>query len=272
MLKFISGLVKSEYDSRDLLVRSFIKDMELPTQYDITDKMTPVRSQGAEGSCAGFAMAVGVKEYQEQIDCKKLIELSPRYIYEKAKAISGHAKGTTLRAVCQVALKQGVCEEQYYPYIPNDIGSPSPLADKNAEKYKIKGYARITGITELKRAIINFGAVIIGVKIYQGMMSDEARRSGIVPNPSCFDKFKMLGGHALTACGYHDESPYYKNDGHIKIKGSWLPYGKEGFCYLSYKYIERQMIDAFSSVDILGSNKPMRLADLDIVEGLKAWV
>lgn len=271
--KFIGGVFKSPLDSRDLLVKSFLTPVHLPSAFDISDKMTAVRSQGQEGSCVGFAMVVGVKEYQEQIDYSKFISLSPRYIYEKAKEISGHSEGTTLKAAVIVAKRDGVCEERYWRYIANDVGTPDIVADKNASKYKLKSYARITNLEELKNALVQFGACMIGVNVYKGMIEEEAGDTGIVPDPTCFQR--SIGGHAITACGYNDSSPYYKNDGHVKFKNSWGTWGLKGYGYLSYKYIKKNMIDAFSAVDI-NDVKPFNLltvGDLSPAERTKAeWL
>lgn len=260
---------KSPLDKRDYLLTTYLKEAVLPTEYDITDKMTPVRNQGNEGSCVGFATAVGVKEYQELLDHGNPITLSPRYVYEEAKLISGHQEGTTLKAAMQVIKEKGLCEERLWPYIPNEPNSRAPLADGNAQKYKIFTYARVTGLDELKQAIIQFGATIIGVKVYKTMVSDKAKDTGVVDNPSCWDRMKSLGGHALTACAYKDKSPHFKNDGHIKVKNSWGEFGKKGYLYLSYSYIRKNMLDAFSCIDI-ENNNPLTVASLS--KDKKYWV
>jgi len=272
MAKYNLGLYKSPRDDRDYLLRSFLGYVALPPEYDRTLEMTPVKSQGSEGACVGFAMVVGVKEYQEQIDYNKYIQLSPRYLYEAAKKISGHAEGTTLKAAVEVASKLGTCEERYWPYKPNDPSGKDTIAEVNALKYRIKSYARITNIEELKRAIIEIGPALIGVNVYKGMISNQAKETGVVPDPSCWDRMNVLGGHALCAVGYMDNSHYFK-DGHIKAKNSWGSFGNEGYLYLSYKYIRANMLDAFSSVDI-PDNQPwiFTVANLPERKKKELWV
>jgi C1A family cysteine protease len=268
-MKFRNGVYKSPLDLQDRLVKTYLKPITLPTEYDITDKMTLVGNQGNEGSCAGFATG-GVKEYQEAIDYEQFVSLSPRYVYEEAKLISGHSEGTTLKACMQVIYDKGICENRYWPYIPNEVNDRAPLADKNALKYKIKTYARVTNLTELKSALIQFGATIIGVDVFDSMVSDKAKKTGVVDNPSCWDG--SLGGHALCACAYNDKSPYFKKDGHVKVKNSWgVMYGDMGFLYLSYAYIRKNMIDAFSCLDIEDDN-PYTVGDLLPDERKKLWV
>ena len=242
------GCKKSFPDERDILVTSFFEKLAIPDYYDISDMMTPIRNQGHEGSCVGFALACGTKEYQEQKDYSRFIPLSPRYIYEKAKQISGHSEGTTLRAAIEVVFKEGVCLESYWPYRVNQPGKPRNGADEIAGKYKIKSYARVHNLDQLKQSIYEFGATIIGVKVYKGMMSEKCEATGVVPDPTCWDR-KPLGGHAICAVGYADKSPYFK-DGHIKCKNSWGDHGDDGYLYLSYKNIKKNMLDSFSCVDV----------------------
>lgn len=254
--KNMLGLYKSPHDERDILVESFLKDESLPAAIDRTAEMSPVRNQGNEGACAGFASVVGVKEWQEKRDCKKFVGLSPRYVYEFAKKVSGHKEGTTLSACMHVLLNSGVCEEKFWEYIPNSIPAPKEGYDKNAAKYKTNTYARVRNIDEIKACIAdeNIGVVLIGVLVYKGMMSDSCRKTGVVPNPSCWEYGQYLGGHALCVVGYNDKSPYFKGDGHVKVKNSWSDaYGDGGYLYLSYKNIKSNMMDAMSCVDIKGS-------------------
>jgi len=254
--KKMLGLKKSPRDNRDFLLSSVLGVDALPEEVDRTKEMTPVRDQKNEGSCAGFA-AVSVKEYQEQKDYSRLITLSPRYIYEYAKKISGHDSGTTISAVMIILRSCGICEERFWPYVPNDVGKCKKGVETNARKYKVKAYWRIRNIEELKGAIAKdeIGVAEIGVKVYSGMMSDECRRTGIVPDPTCWERGQSRGGHALTACSFQNNSPYF-DDGHIKVKNSWgKAFGDEGYLYLSYNYIRNNMLDSYGCLDINDPDK-----------------
>ena len=267
------GCFKSPKDTRDFLISSFLEPTTLPKSFDRTEEMTPVRSQGNEGACVGFAMTVGVKEWQEKKDYSRFISLSPRFLYEEAKKVSGHTEGTTLRAAMEVALKLGVCEENYWPYVAQNIGKPQDGAYENALKFKISTYAKITNLDELKQAIIDpkIGTVLIGVNVYKGMMSESCKKTGVVPNPLCFDRFNVLGGHALCAVGYTDISPYFK-DGHVKVKNSWGDYGDKGYLYLSYKYLQNNLLDAYSSVDIDDPNEYAIMTVKDMKRKRGLWI
>jgi hypothetical protein len=67
------------------------------------------------------------------LDWKKYMELSPRFLYSDCKKNDGHPgeEGTEIRVAMKVLVKDGVCEEKYWPYAPhqNDKPKPAPLPD-----------------------------------------------------------------------------------------------------------------------------------------------
>jgi len=271
------GLYKSKLDTRDILMHSFLKDITLPNKFTRRAEMPPVLNQGNEGSCAGHS-ATMMKEYQEQKDHKKFIRLSPRFVYELAKKKSGHSEGTTLRAIVDTLKNEGICEEEYWEYVPGKPGEYKSNAYKNALKYTISAYARILNLKELKQAIYqdypNGGAVMIGVKVYKGMVGESSKKTGVVPNPGCLERMNSLGGHAITACGWNDNSTYFKNDGHILAEGSWgKDFGDNGYHYLSYSYIKNNMLDAMSTIDIDTPDIDIiRLQDLTRYHEDELWI
>ena len=234
-------------------MRAYLPVVKLPKKIDYTRKMSPIRDQGDEGACVGFAVASGMKEYQEALDYEKLIELSPRFVYSEAKKIDGvpKAEGTTIRASMRVLKKTGVCQEKFWPYSPHQKDKPKVGAKANAKKFRIITYARILNLNELRLRLAGKGPIVLGVEVFKGMIKP---KMGIVPMPKKNET--SLGGHAITACGYDDEKKL------VKFKNSWSEkWGRRGFGYLPYGYIERYMIDAWSSVDIEDPN-PLTLASI----------
>ncbi len=227
--------------------------VKLPKKVDYTQKMSPIRDQGEEGTCVGFAVASGMKEYQELLDYQKLVELSPRFIYSEAKKIDGmpQAEGTTIRASMQALKKTGICQEKFWPYSPHQKDKPKTGAKTNAQKFRIITYGRILNLDELRLSLASKGPCILGINVFEGMLKT---KTGIVPLPDKDEE--SLGGHAICAAGYDDGKKL------IKFKNSWsIKWGNKGFGYLSYEYIQRYMMDAWSSVDILDPN-PLTLASV----------
>ena len=265
------GCYKSKLDRRDVLLAPYLKKEKIPHTYDITHKMTPVKNQGKEGSCTGFA-GVGMKEYQEQIDYGEYVELAERFLYNEAKkkywGRNWQSKqGADLRSVVKVLKELGVCEERFYPYIPGDTDLHLPGAYINSQKYKIKSYARITNLRELKHSIYQYGPVIIGFRVFKSIRKTGG--DGIVPTPNMMlpSNWRSLGGHAVVVCGYNDDLEL------VKFKNSWgEDWGFHGYGFLSYEYIKRHLLDAFSTVDI-DDPHPRTVEDLLVENDIsKRWL
>lgn len=247
------GCIKDKLDTRDYLMRAYLPVVKLPKKIDWTKNMSPVRDQGNEGTCVGFATTCGMKEYQEFIDYQKLIELSPRFLYAECKKIDGMPKGegTTIRAAMKVLAKKGVCQEKFWPYVPRKKSKPGKGAVVNAKKFRIITYARILDLNELRLSLSTKGPCVIGVEVFSGMMKT---KTGIVPMPKKNES--SLGGHAICPVGYDDKEKL------IKFKNSWSDkWGRAGYGFLPYGYIDRYMMDAWSSVDIEDPN-PLTLASV----------
>ncbi|MCM8774596.1 MAG: C1 family peptidase [Candidatus Omnitrophica bacterium] len=247
----IFGCIKDKFDGRDYLIRPYLPILKLPKRIDWTEKMSPVRDQGDEGTCVGFAIACGMKEYQELIDYNKLVELSPRFVYAEAKKIDGMPglEGASIRSAMQVLYKKGVCQEKFWPYRPHQKDRPRKGTLSNAKKFCIKTYARILNLNELRLTLASQGPCVIGIEVFEGMLKT---KTGFVPLPKKGET--SLGGHAICPVGYDDTKKI------IKFKNSWSEkWGDKGYGFLPYEYINRYMMDAWSSVDIDDPN-PLTLA------------
>ncbi len=245
-MKFKLGCIKDKKDNRDYLMRAYLPLVKFPAKIDYAQKMSPIRDQGDEGTCVGFATVVGMKEYQEKIDYGKLVELSPRFLYNECKKIDGMAgvEGTSIRVAVKVLKKTGVCRENFWPYKPHQKDKSKKGAGNDAKKFKIKTYARIIDLQELKMTLATKGPCVIGVYVFRDMMET---KDGKIKMPKKSER--TLGGHAICPVGYDDKK------GLIKFKNSWgLNWGDNGYGYLPYEYINKYMMDAWSSVDIEDSN------------------
>jgi len=272
MEQFSYGAIKSEVLDTDWIITSLVEGVVLPTKVDYTPYMTPVRNQSNEGSCVGFATAVGVREYQEQIDWKGFIPLSPRYIYELAKKISGSSSGTTLKAAAQVCVKNGICQEEFWKYVAGVPGKPEPGADVNAANYRIQpGYVRVTNEKELKAALVKYGVLLLAVKVYKNWYRDN--KTGHIPDTTWGEKYSgVLGGHAVALVGYDDATKEYKFKNSWAYKDGTL-WGDKGYGYLSYKELKFELMEAYCLVDIKTSGqKLMTVADIPFLKLFTSWV
>lgn len=247
------GCIKDKFDGRDYLMRAYLPAVKLPKKVDWTAQLSPVRDQGDEGTCVGFASACGMKEYQELLDYKKLVLLSPRFIYSECKKIDGmpQEEGTTIRAAMRALEAKGVCQEKFWPYQARQKDKPKKGVFSNAKKFCIMTYARILNLNELRLSLAGKGPCVIGVEVFAGMPDS---KTGLVPMPK--ENETALGGHAICPVGYDDKKKL------IKFKNSWSEeWGDNGYGYLPYAYIDRYMMDAWSSVDI-DDPHPLTLASV----------
>ena len=247
------GCIRDKLDQRDYLMRAYLPLVRLPKKIDWTAKMSPVRDQGQEGTCVGFATTTGMKEYQEKVDYQKLVILSPRFLYSECKKIDGMPgeEGTTIRAAMQALNTKGVCQEKFWPYQTSKKNKPLSGAFSNAKKFRILTYARILNLGELCMSLATKGPAVLGIQVFSGM--SEAKR-GIIPLPKRGEE--SVGGHAICAVGYDNKKQL------VKFKNSWSPkWGDKGYGYLSFEYVRFYMMDAWSSVDIEDPN-PLTLASI----------
>lgn len=267
-LKFRLGLIADEPDPRDLLLSEvlggftgrFARRLSRPPLLDLTKKMSPVRDQGNENTCVGFAV-VAVKEWDEKKKRKKVI-LSPRFIYCQARKIpkAPSTGGTSIRNALRVLQNQGVCTEKCFPYKPHSDedpfgddyvepctapgDNPCAKAQKEAAKYKIPTYLKLAdanlqvsgGLDNIKQSLHMDGPCVLGVLVYEKWMKSPTQKDGIIKMPSPNER--DIGLHAVCAVGYDDQKKL------VKFKNSWgIKWGDKGYGYLPYDYFDYPKLD-----------------------------
>jgi C1A family cysteine protease len=247
------GCIKDLHDGRDYLIRPYLPKVTLPAKMDYTPKMTPVRDQGDEGTCVAFSTVAGMKEYQEQIDWKKYMELSPRFLYSECKKHDGQPdeEGTQIRVAMKILVQEGVCEEKYWPYAPHQTDGAKAGAAADAKKFRELSYARVLNLYEIKLTLASKGPCVIGIECFSGIMKT---KTGKVPMPGPSEQ--TLGGHAICVVGYDEKAKL------LKFKNSWsTAWGDGGYGYLPYAYVDKYMTDAWSAVDIKDA-QPLTINDV----------
>lgn len=245
-MKYKFGCLPDPRDLRDIPMSMVLPAIPLPGSVDHTQKMSPVRDQGDEGTCVAFASVVGVKEYQDSLEYHKSIGLSPRFTYNLCKKYDGapSEEGTYPRVAMKVLQKYGTCEEIFWPYQAHQKDRPAKNAGLNAKKYRIRAYARLKGVSEMKRSLLINGPFLAGVEVYKTWFSKKVERTGMIPMPK--PKSAGLGGHAICVVGYNDAK------GVFKFKNSWSArWADRGYGYLPYAYLEKYSPDVWSATDLI---------------------
>jgi C1A family cysteine protease len=246
------GCRKDPKDLRDIPMSIVLPPITLPPALDYRRAMTPVRNQGNEGTCVAFASVVGVKEFEDQKEYRKLIKLSPRYVYTFCKKFDGapEEEGTYPRIALKMLLKYGVCPEFFWPYHPFQTDKPRKGADTKAKVYCIKAYARLKSVTEMKRSLAINGPFLAGVEVFENWFSRSVNKTGRIPLPTKGEE--SVGGHAICITGYNDVKKVFV------FKNSWgIVWGDKGYGYLDYDYLRRYCMDAWSATDLIANPKAL---------------
>ncbi len=249
-MKFALGCLKDPVDSRDIPMGLVLPVVPVPVSFNFNKLMSPVRNQGREGTCVAFASVTGVKEFQDKKEYHKLIRLSPRFLYNLCKKFDDipFEDGTYPRIAMKVLLNYGVCHESFWPYSSHQKDSPHKFAGKDAKRFKIKAYARIKSLIEMRRSLLINGPFLAGVKVFKSWFTKRAERSGFIPMPKRNEE--LMGGHAICIVGYDDKL------GILKFKNSWgLKWADKGYGYLPYKYMKKYCSDAWSATDLIENPK-----------------
>ena len=251
-MKFSLGCLKDPLDLRDIPMGLVLPLVRVPVSFDFTKLMSPVRNQGKEGTCVAFASVVGIKEYQDKKEYLRLVKLSPRFVYSLCKKFDGapFEEGTYPRIAMKVLLNYGVCHESFWPYSPYQKDLARKNADRDAKRFRIKAYARLKSLIEMKRSLMVNGPFLVGIKVFSSWFNKRAQKTGFIPMPKRNEEF--MGGHAVCVVGYDDAKGFFK------FKNSWgAQWAAKGYGYLPYEYLKRYCSDAWSATDLIENPKAL---------------
>lgn len=216
--------VKAYWKDRSSSLTYDIQDLEPAVDWSAND--SPVKNQGACGSCWAFA-SIALVENLARMD-----DLSEQEIVSCAVSGDGFGKGCG-GGWSPLALRyihdKGVSPEDCFPY-QGENGDCSEACEIPPFKVKVSaydyygqgGYTEDSSLNDLK-FLLQTGPVIVSMNVpvsfpyYTGGIYDS---DGTTPN---------LGGHAVLAVGYNDAEAYFK------VKNSWGPeWGEEGYFRIAY--------------------------------------
>jgi C1A family cysteine protease len=101
-----------------------------------------------------------------------------------------------------------------------------------AQKHKVSQYYRLnnTRVRELKHCLASGYPFIFGFSVYDSFESDVIQSTGVLPMPGKYET--LLGGHAVMAVGYDDDTKLFK------IRNSYgAEWGKRGYFFMPYDFI-----------------------------------
>jgi hypothetical protein len=237
------GLKRDVFDYRDkLYVPKYVKVEYPPSTERRHFRFFPFRwDQGDIGSCTGNG---GVAAFVEALLKNEMLILEPSRLFAYYNARTDDCKqedsGASIRDLIKGLNKYGVCKEETWPYITSKFAvEPPDKAYMEAADHQIIEYYRIYPVTKeaIMDAIYNGYAVVYGQILYESFMSEEVRRTGVVPVPKkCLED--QIGGHCKCILDYEEKGVFELN--------SWgRDWGSDGGCLVPWKYV----LDKNSSFD-----------------------
>jgi len=218
------GCIPSPKDERDFSLAKIMRPVAVPTSVRY-DNLFKIRDQGKCGSCVGQAVASADSAGHQT-------ELSSLYIYSRCKQEDGipGQEGTQIRIANGIVLHEGSPPEELLPYsLLKDCLVFPTITDAMKEAaalYKIKAYARIYTLHELKQALAAGKIIVAGLLVTDAFTNWNGK--GIIGAPEGY----IRGAHAVVFCGYDDSRQA------IRGVNSWGErWGDKGFFWLDYANI-----------------------------------
>jgi len=229
------GWVPDLPDARDLLYSAPEATLaDLPRKVDLRAQCPPVYDQGQLGSCT--ANAIGAA-YEFMQDKEQLPDFMPSrlFIYYNERKIEGTVgedSGAMIRDGIKSVNKLGVCPETTWGYdIARFTDEPPQTAYTEALEHQAVAYRRVLPVLHQMQGCLASGVpIVFGFTVYESFESAEVARTGVVPLPPRSEH--VLGGHAVLAVGYDDDSQRFL------VRNSWgTGWGMDGYCTMPYGYL-----------------------------------
>lgn len=232
-------------DRRDIWLR--IPAVQTFAQVDLRNQWMPkVYNQGSLGSCTANAIA-GAFEYDQKKQELEDFMPSRLFIYFNERAIEGTVdqdSGASIRDGMKVLNKLGVCPEKDCPYQVEYFNiKPAESAYIDAQKHKSLSYKRIRPNVRDFRTCLHFGfPIIFGFSVPESFESSGISTTGVMKMPDPNEK--VLGGHAVLACGYDDNKEIDGEKGFVLVRNSWSSdWGQGGYFWMPYSFINATTCD-----------------------------
>lgn len=214
---FVPGLIRSPPEA--LASSTYERDPSeraiTPLTYSLVNDMPPVRNQKSQAACVAFTMCA-IVEYFAFRSLGSKLDFSEQFVYNCRTNYPD--PGMDIWSAARLLGRYGVPYEKLYPYMRTigDKSSIPPAVFEAALPWRVKSWARVTTIEDLKSAIVANGPCSIGFPMY---------------NTKRYfwrdDGTPLQGGHAVAVVGW-DEAGFI-------IRNSWGA-GWNGDGYTRYPY------------------------------------
>ena len=236
-LKFNGVLIEETPDPRNYPISRFV-----PKQEEITDEAfclpLPEReiilNQKHYNSCVGhaFAMCKSILEYKHT---KKWIDFDPYMIYGTRYKGEYEGEGMYPKQGAKVLQKEGAFFRRDFNIegeVPSiqitveEFKKDNPCYVKQAENFKIDGYAFVYNVNQIKTALKNGMPIAVAYPVYESFY--KTGEDGILPMNKPGEK--IVGYHEMVIVGWTHRN-------HWIVLNSWgTDYGMKGVYYIPFIY------------------------------------
>jgi hypothetical protein len=227
------GLLPDSHDPRDVFLDEIVSGSDSPLPRSYRTSGLKFEYQGAWPFCAAFATTT-MSELAIRMATGQNWDFSQPHMFFRA---GGTRNGSSFRANLGIATGGGCIPYARFP-MPDglydldgfDAMRDRALAEPFGESHVVPGYARVvTDRDALKRAVIDHGALLVGVAASGGYWGDRAKRPRNKPDNHAvllvgweeddawvvFDSLEPAAGFD----GYHVLSPDYRFDSAYAVTG-----------------------------------------------------
>ena len=215
---------------------------------DLRSVMPPIMNQGALGSCSAFSIS-GAYEAEMIRQKQPTFEPSQLFFYWNSRCAENTVttdSGAMIHDGIKTIEQYGVCPEQLWPYNTTLFAvKPSDEAYSAALRHKaITCNPVAVDLLDIQRVLSSGFPVIAGITLFPEFECAEVARTGVVPMPS--GKLHAIGGHAVLIVGVDD------NKQQLIMRNSWGDqWGDSGYFYISYDYIQPQLMCDLWSINVI---------------------
>lgn len=206
----------------------------LPTHVDLRSNCPAIYDQGNLGSCTANA-AAALAQYimiKQKLGNWMPSRLALYYWNRLQEGTVGWDSGASLYDAMNTMVIYGVPHDSLWPYnIRKFATKPTKNVWSDAYWHSIqKGLAVRQDLNTIKTTLAAGNPIIFGFVVYESFESNTVATTGIMPMPK--DGEQTLGGHAVMAVGYNDETQM------IIVRNSWgTSWGQSGYFMMPYDFI-----------------------------------
>ena len=243
-----------EFSARPSLLK------KLPPKMDLRKNCPPVYDQGQLGSCTANAIAAAFEFELCKQNSKNDFIPSRLFIYYNERVIENFVdsdNGAMIRDGIKSVNQQGVCPENMLLYdISKFTMKPSDACYAAAKKHLVTSYHRVSRTLNQMKGCIAFGyPFVFGFTVYESFESKVVSKTGVLNMPKKNEQ--SIGGHAVVAVGYDDETKRFI------VRNSWSnKWGQKGYFTMPYDYLLNEgLADDFWTIRLVESNPALKKKD-----------